>query len=74
MEKKGNKHSVNLEAKKQKPSIIEVDTILEAVGRRPNTEDIGLDSVGIGTEKGFIPVGDYYRTEKPNIPFDRTKA
>ncbi len=67
MGKKGSKLNVMLEEKKQKQSSIEVDTILEAVGRRPNTEDIGLDSVEIGTEKGFIPVGDYYRTGKPSI-------
>ncbi len=46
---------------------IEVDQILVAVGRKPNTDDIGLDTVGINTERGFIPVGDYYRTSVDSI-------
>jgi len=41
---------------------LEVDQILVVVGRAPNTEGIGLEALGIKTEKGFIPVGDYYQT------------
>ncbi|MDO9516020.1 MAG: dihydrolipoyl dehydrogenase [Syntrophales bacterium] len=36
-------------------------------GRTPNTDDIGLENIGLKTEKGFIPVGDYYRTEAPGV-------
>ncbi len=43
------------------------EMILVAVGRTPNTEDIGLDKAGITAEKGFIPVGDYGRTSVPSI-------
>jgi dihydrolipoamide dehydrogenase len=35
---------------------IDVDVVLMAVGRRPVTEDVGLDAVGITTERGFIAV------------------
>ena len=35
---------------------VEVDVVLVAVGRRPVTEDIGLDSVGITSERGYISV------------------
>ena len=35
---------------------VDVDVVLMAVGRRPVTEDAGLDSVGIETDRGFIPV------------------
>ncbi|NLW84109.1 MAG: dihydrolipoyl dehydrogenase [Phycisphaerae bacterium] len=38
------------------------DRVLVAVGRRPNTENIGLDTVGINAERGFITVDDKMRT------------
>lgn len=41
--------------------------ILVAVGRRPNTEGIGLESLGIRTDKGFIAVDDKLRTSVKNI-------
>lgn len=46
---------------------IETDKILVAVGRAPFTDGLGLESVGIKTEKGFIPVGDYCQTSVPGI-------
>ena len=33
----------------------------------PNTSRIGLENVGIETEKGFIKVGSFYQTSVPNI-------
>ena len=38
------------------------DAVLVVTGRVPNTEDIGLESVGIKTDRGFIPVGDFGMT------------
>ena len=35
---------------------VDVDVVLMAVGRRPFTEDAGLDTVGIATDRGFIEV------------------
>lgn len=35
---------------------VEVDVVLVAVGRGPNTRDVGLESVGVETEDGFVPV------------------
>lgn len=44
------------------------DKVLLSVGREPVTEDVGLDKVGIKTEKGgFIKVDEHYRTSVPNI-------
>lgn len=39
-----------------KDESVEVDVVLVAVGRRPVTADMGLDSVGIAPERGFIGV------------------
>jgi dihydrolipoamide dehydrogenase len=46
---------------------LEVDQILVVVGRMPNTEGIGLEALGIKTEKGFIPVGDFYQTSLAGV-------
>jgi dihydrolipoamide dehydrogenase len=44
---------------------IECDVVLSAVGVVSNIENIGLEEVGIVTDKGRILVNDYYQT---NIP------
>ncbi len=41
---------------------MQFDRVLMAVGRRPNTENIGLDTVGINAERGFIAVDETMRT------------
>ncbi len=46
-------------------STVEADIVLSAVGITPNIENIGLEEVGIATDKGRILVGKYYET---NIP------
>ncbi|KAL5533435.1 GLR1_2 [Sanghuangporus sanghuang] len=49
-------------------SAVEVDVLLWAVGRRPNTETLNLDTVGIQTnEFGNILVDEWQRTTVPNI-------
>jgi dihydrolipoamide dehydrogenase len=46
---------------------VDAEKLLVVVGRTPNTADIGLETVGIETERGFIPVGDFYQTSTPSI-------
>ncbi|MGE5355213.1 MAG: dihydrolipoyl dehydrogenase [Deltaproteobacteria bacterium] len=46
---------------------ITVDIVLSAVGISPNTENIGLEELGIKTANGFIEVDDYYRTNIDGI-------
>lgn len=41
---------------------IEADILLSAVGVVPNTENIGLEEVGIATERGKITVNDFCQT------------
>ena len=42
--------------------------LLLAVGRRPNTEDLGLDKVGVEVDaRGYITVDDQLRTSVPGI-------
>ena len=47
---------------------VEFDDILVAVGRRPNTEGLGLEKLGIKLRKnGTIDTDDYLRTSVSNI-------
>ena len=42
--------------------------LLVAVGRRPNSDDLGCDKAGVKLDrKGFIEVDDEYRTSAPGI-------
>lgn len=44
------------------------DKVLVAVGRRPNTEELGLEHIGIQLdERGFIQVGKNMQTSIPHI-------
>jgi len=53
---------------KGKEEILDADYVLVTVGRRPNTEEIGLEQVGIDVdEKGLIKIDKQCRTNKGNI-------
>jgi mercuric reductase len=46
----------------------EVDEVFVATGRRPNTDGLGLENVGVHTdEKGFVRVDRAMRTSNPRI-------
>lgn len=44
--------------------VIECDVVLSAVGVKSNIENIGLETVGIKTEKDKVIVDEYYKTSK----------
>jgi dihydrolipoamide dehydrogenase len=47
---------------------IRCDRVLAATGRRPATDDVGLETVGITPDRcGFIPVDDHFRTSAPGV-------
>jgi dihydrolipoamide dehydrogenase len=50
---------------KKGEEIIECDIVLSAVGITSNIEGIGLEDVGIATDKGKVLVNDYYQTNMP---------
>ncbi|MEZ5355722.1 MAG: FAD-containing oxidoreductase [Bryobacteraceae bacterium] len=50
------------------PLAIEGSHLLVAVGRRPNTADLGLENAGIAADaRGYIPVDDQLRTRVDGI-------
>lgn len=58
---KGDNCKVRVKTKKGE-EILECDVVLSAVGITANIENIGLEDVGIKTDKGRIVVDDFYRT------------
>lgn len=44
-----------------------VDTLLVATGRSPVTDGLGVEALGIQTDRGYIRVDTMYRTSVPNI-------
>jgi dihydrolipoamide dehydrogenase len=60
----GNNCKVKVKTKKGE-ELIECDIVLSAVGITSNLEGIGLEEVGIATDKGKVLVNDYYQTNMP---------
>lgn len=60
---------VALKAEDKSGKILELkgDYCLVSIGRRPYTDGLGLDKVGIETVKGQIPVDDHLKTKVDNI-------
>lgn len=53
---------------KGKTETVEVDYVMVTVGRRPNTDDLGLDKAGVQvTERNLVKVDEQYRTTQKNI-------
>ena len=51
-----------------KEQTVEVEYVLVTVGRRPNTDELGLDAAGVKVgDKGMIEVDAQCRTNVPNI-------
>jgi len=58
---------VRVDCKEGAPGIVGSHVLL-AVGRQPNTDDLGLGTAGVGTDaRGFITVNDRLETNVPGI-------
>ena len=67
LEKQGNSIAVKLDSAGKNSQIVGTH-LLVAVGRRPNTDDLGLDKAGIATDtRGYIQADDQLRTNIAGI-------
>lgn len=59
---------VEIETKDGKKSTLDADVVLVSVGRRPYSEGLGLEEVGVKTnERGFVEIDGQFRTSVANI-------
>jgi len=67
VEKQGNSVAVKVQSDGKTSQIVGTH-LLVAIGRRPNTDDLGLDKAGIATDaRGYIQVDDQLRTNVPGV-------
>lgn len=64
---KGDQVVLSAEDKSGKKIELTGDYCLVSIGRRPYTEGLGLDKIGIETVKGQIPVDEHLRTKVSNV-------
>ena len=62
----GKKCKVTIKTAKGEEQI-ECDIVLSAIGVSTNIEGIGLEDVGVATDKGKVIVDDYYKTNIPGV-------
>ena len=64
-----HKKGVKLTSEDQKGETRELDVerVLSAVGRAPNTEDLGLEELGVKTDRGFVVVDERLRTNVAGV-------
>ena len=60
----GNNCNVKIKTPKGE-EIVEAEIVLSAVGIATNIDGIGLEDVGIATDKGKVLVNDFYQTNMP---------
>lgn len=67
LEKRGDQVAISVTCEDGAPEVTGSHVLL-AVGRVPNTNDLGLDKAGIAVvRRGFVPVDDQLRTSVPGI-------
>ncbi|MEO6772803.1 MAG: dihydrolipoyl dehydrogenase [Kofleriaceae bacterium] len=71
-EDKGDRAVLTVELKDgqggTKTAQLDTDKILLSIGRRPNSENLGLDTAGVALDKrGFVIADDHLRTNVPGI-------
>ena len=67
LEKRGNKVAVNVDCSSGDKTVVGSHVLL-AVGRVPNTDDLGLEKTGVALDqRGYIEVDDQLRTNVPGI-------
>ena len=64
----GDQCKVTVKSRKDESiKVIECDIVLSAAGVTANIEEIGLETLGIATNRGTISVDDFYQTNIPGI-------
>ncbi|HLY63071.1 MAG TPA: dihydrolipoyl dehydrogenase [Terriglobia bacterium] len=65
--KKANGVSVEFTGSDNKAQTLEAETVLVAVGRAPNTQNIGLEKTRVKLERGFVKTSPFMLTDEPGV-------
>src|SRR5207237_4800655 len=67
IKKTGKGVSLTLTTKDGKQEQLEAEKLLVAVGRRPNSENIGLENTKVELDRGFVKVNQFQQTGEPGV-------
>ena len=67
IQKTGQGVKLTLTTKDGKQEQLEAEKLLVAVGRKPNTENIGIENTKIELDRGFIKVDQWQQTAEPGV-------
>ncbi len=67
LEKKSDSVVATIDDGKGKPQTIEVDRVISAVGVVGNIENLGLEKLGVKTDRGVIAIDGFCKTNVPGI-------
>ena len=61
-------YDVTVEERETGQRVIKTGQVITAIGRRPMTDGLGLEALGIKTsDRGFIEINDHFQTTVPSI-------
>jgi pyruvate/2-oxoglutarate dehydrogenase complex dihydrolipoamide dehydrogenase (E3) component len=63
----GSKKAVRIENALGETMEVRADEVFVASGRRANTNNLGLETIGVKTDRGFVAVDKYLQTSVPRI-------
>src|SRR5579884_3138136 len=67
VQKTGTSVKMKVTLSNGKTEEVEAEKLLVAVGRAPNTANIGLENTRVKSERGFLIVNEYQETDEPGI-------
>ena len=67
IEASGDGVAVHVSSEKKGEQTLEAERVLLAIGVMPNSENLGLEPVGVRTERGFVVVDEFMRTNVPGV-------
>ena len=67
VKKTANGATVNFKDKAGKSQTISAEKVLIAVGRRPLTENLGLEKTKVKLDRGYVVASPYLETDEPNL-------
>jgi dihydrolipoamide dehydrogenase len=67
VERTGSGVRLNVKLGSGKTETFEGDCLLVAIGRKPNTDNIGLENTKVELDRGFVKVDPYQQTAEPGV-------